>query len=97
MTIKQTETVTLAYPIDVEEGESMTTVELREPYAGEMRGLKFANIMEADVDTMTILIPRISKLTDRQMLSMRPANLVVLISGVMGFFVEDDLSGALTA
>ena len=97
MTIKQTETVTLAYPIDVEEGEPMTTVELHEPYAGEMRGLKFANIMEADVDTMTILIPRISKLTDRQMLSMRPANLVVLISGVMGFFVEDDLSGALTA
>lgn len=90
MQIKQTETVTLAYPILVEDGEPVITVELREPYAGEMRGLKFANIMEADVDTMTTLIPRISTLTERQMLNMRPANLVVLIAGVMGFFVEDD-------
>lgn len=95
MQSKKTETVVLAVPVNVEGAEPITQIELREPFAGEMRGLKFANIMEADVDTMTVLIPRISELTERQMLNMRPVNLTPLIAGVLGFFVEDDLSGTL--
>lgn len=90
MLVKDTKKVILPFAIKVEEGESIKEVVLKEPFAGELRGLKFANILETDVDAMVILIPRISELTERQMINMKPANFTPLIEGVLSFFVEDD-------
>ncbi|WP_022940126.1 phage tail assembly protein [Psychromonas hadalis] len=90
MVNKITKKVELIKPIDVEEGEPIKSVELREPRAGEMRGLSFTNIMQLDVDTMTVLIPRISDLTERQMLNLSPVNMTPLFTGVVGFFVHID-------
>jgi len=49
------------------------------------------DIMQGDMDAMTVLIPRICKgLTERHMLNMPPINLTPLIGGVLNFFVEND-------
>jgi len=91
MAVKKTETIELPQPIEVEGGEPITQVEMVEPYAGEMRGLKFVDIMQGDIEAMTVLIPRICKgLTERQLLNMSPMNLTPLIGGVLNFFVEND-------
>jgi hypothetical protein len=90
MPIKSTKKVILPFALEMEEGEPVKEVLLTEPFAGEMRGLKFANILETDMDTMVTLIPRISKLTERQMINMKPANITPLIEGALSFFVEDD-------
>jgi len=82
--------VKLVSAIEVADGESIKEVELREPMAGELRGLKFSAVMETDVDSMVVLIPRISALTERQLMNLKPINLLPLVEGVLGFFVEDD-------
>ena len=91
MVIKQTVIIDLPRPIEVEGSEPINEVEMVEPYAGEMRGLKFVDIMQGDMDAMTVLIPRVCKqLTERNMLNMSPINLTPLIGGVLNFFVESD-------
>lgn len=87
---KETQTVELAVAIPVEGGEPIKTVVLREPFAGEMRGLKFSELMEFDVDSMVKLIPRISNLTERQMINLKPVNMAPLFTGVANFFVHID-------
>lgn len=82
--------VELAQPIKNKDGEEVNTVALREPLAGEMRGLSFTNIMQLDVETMTTLIPRISELTERQMSNLSPLNMTPLFTAVVGFFVHID-------
>ena len=88
--IKKEVVVKLAQPIKKADGEERTTVTLREPLAGEMRGLSFTSIMQLDVETMTTLIPRISELTERQMLNLSPLNMTPLFTAVVGFFVHID-------
>lgn len=86
--IKEEKTVELAVPIEVEGGEPITKVTLREPFAGEMRGLNFTDVIQLDFNAMTILIPRISKLTERQMINLKPINMAPLFTAVSGFFVD---------
>jgi len=88
--IKETKTVELAAAIQVEGSEPIKSVILREPFAGEMRGLKFSELMEFDIDAMVTLIPRISELTERQMINLKPVNMAPLFTGVAGFFVHTD-------
>lgn len=90
MLVKETTKITLPFPIKTDDEGEIKEVVLTEPYAGELRGLKFGNIMEADVDTMVTLMPRISTLTERQIINMKPSNLTALIAGALGFFAEDD-------
>lgn len=93
---KSTITVKLVKPIAVDGAEPIKAVEMREPKAGELRGLKFVSVMEGDVDSMVTLIPRITTLTERQIINLSPVNLTPLIGGVLNFFVEDDSSSELT-
>lgn len=87
---KETKTAELIAPIEVADGEVITEVVIRKPFAGEMRGLSFSGIMELDVDTMVKLIPRISDLTERQMINVDPVNMAPLFTAVAGFFVHID-------
>ncbi|WP_028864684.1 phage tail assembly protein [Psychromonas aquimarina] len=87
---KATKTAVLAQPIEIEEGKAITEVTLRKPFAGEMRGLSFSKIMEFDVDTMVTLVPRISELSERQMINLEPVNMPPLFTGVASFFVHID-------
>jgi hypothetical protein len=59
MTKTNPNTVPLAEPIKVD-GKEITSVTLRKPKSGELRGLKVAEIMQMDVDTMIKLLPRIT-------------------------------------
>jgi len=87
---KKTKTAVLVDPIEVEGGNTITEVTLRKPFAGEMRGLSFSNIMELDMDSMVTLLPRISDLTERQMINLDPVNMPPLFTTVASFFVHID-------
>lgn len=82
--------VTLPFPIAVEGGDPISEVTLKEPKAGDLRGLKFSEVMETDVDSMMAIIPRISPLTIRQLENLKMTNMLPLVEGVIGFFVEDE-------
>lgn len=90
MTSKQTKTVKLNAPITIEGKEPVESVEIRKPFSGEMRGLKFTNILEMDVDTMFELLPRISNLSARDCLNIDPVDYAPLFTAVAGFFVTVD-------
>jgi len=86
-----TETVTIKLTSPVGEGDDqIKTVELREPKAGELRGLQLSLIQVQDMDAMMILIPRISNLTERDLHNMKVADLTSISLGVLGFFVNID-------
>ena len=88
--VNETKIVELLAPIEVEGEEPIKSVSLREPKAGEMRGLNFTDIMQMDIDTMMTMIPRISSLTERHMINLKPINYAPLFTGVAGFFVDID-------
>ena len=88
--MKQIKTAVLVEPIENGEGKTITEIQLRKPFAGEMRGLSFSNIMQLDVDSMVTLIPRISELTERQMINLDPINMPPLFTTVASFFVHID-------
>lgn len=88
--VNETKIVELVYPIETEGEDPIKSVTLREPKAGEMRGLSFTDIMQMDVETMMTLIPRISSLTERHMINLKPINYAPLFTGVAGFFVDID-------
>jgi len=86
----KTTNIELAIPIEKEGSEPITHVELRKPYAGELRGLSFTKVLEMDFDTMATLIPRISDLKPRDLINLEPENITPLFVGVAGFFVITD-------
>lgn len=65
------------------------TVELREPKAGELRGLKLADIVQLDTSAMVTLIPRISNLTSRDVENLGAADLTKVMTETLGFFVDN--------
>jgi len=76
-------TVTLSRPL----GE-LAVVELREPKAGELRGLKLADVVQLDTTAMVTLIPRISNLTARDVENLGAADLTKVMTETLGFFVD---------
>lgn len=80
-------TVTLTRPI-VRGEEIIATVTLREPAAGEMRGLQLFTLMQMDVAALITLIPRISTppLTGNEVAAMGPSDLALLGMQVASFF-----------
>ncbi len=54
-------TQTLKITAEIKRGDKpLTEVSVREPKAGDLRGLKLFDIMQADVDAMATLLPRIT-------------------------------------
>lgn len=85
-----TKTVTLTKP--VQRGETtIAAVTLREPSAGDMRGLKLTDVLQMDVATMTRLIPRISEpgLAPDEVSALPGGDLVSLSGTVVGFFFTE--------
>lgn len=87
----ETKTVTLIKP--VQRGEAtIASVILREPSAGDMRGLKLTEMMQMDVATMIRLIPRVSDpgLAPDEVAAMGGADLMELSTTVIGFFFTEE-------
>ncbi|QVK22191.1 phage tail assembly protein [Shewanella dokdonensis] len=74
-----TETVTLDNPISRGDTQ-ITDITLRKPKAGELRGLNLNDILNMDVNSLTILLPRISSpmLTKDEARQLEPEDLLLL-------------------
>lgn len=75
----------------ISRGETkITDVALRMPDTGALRGLKLTNVLQMDVNTMQVLIPRISEpaLLPDEVAALSPANLLLLSDEVVSFFMN---------
>lgn len=87
----KTKTVTLTEP--VQRGDTtIATVTLREPRAGDMRGLKLTDVLQMDFATMRRLIPRISEpgLAPDELDALPGGDFVTLSASVVGFFFTEE-------
>lgn len=87
----KTKTVTLTAPVQRDD-TTIASVTLREPRAGEMRGLSLVDVMRMDVGAMRRLIPRISEpgLAPDELDVLPGADFVTLSSTVVGFFATEE-------
>ncbi len=79
--------IPLSFPL-VSGEDTIKTVELRKPKAGELRGLQLASVLQLDVDTINTLVPRLCSLTERDMQNLEMEDYTDISTGLLGFFVN---------
>lgn len=74
-------------------------VQVRTPNSGELRGLSLTAILNMEVDSLRVLLPRITApaLTTNEIDELMPADLVGLGGKIAGFFVPKAEKDSLTA
>ena len=77
--------VALSKPIKRGE-KTVNEVTLREPSAGELRGLDNFDVMRMNVTAHRTLIPRISDITANEFDQLPPKDLIAIQTEVVGFF-----------
>ncbi len=67
-------------------------ITLRKPKAGELRGLSLQEILQLDVNSLQVLLPRISHptLTKEDVANMDTADLTAVGTELVGFFVQKE-------
>lgn len=77
----------LEQPIQRGEKNSITEITLRKPAAGELRGLKLADLINGDVNATIRLVPRISQpsLTEQEVAALDVADLLGCADAIAGF------------
>lgn len=80
-------TVTLTRPLKRGDQE-ITEVTLREPAAGELRGLEMFDVIRMGVNAHRTLVPRISNITANEFDALAPRDLLAVNTEVVGFFTE---------
>lgn len=85
---KLTATITLDTPIKRGDQE-ITTITLRKPGSGELRGVSLMDLMRMDVTALHTVLPRITDptLTAADVSKLDPADLVQLASEVTSFLL----------
>ncbi|MGL4225954.1 MAG: phage tail assembly protein [Vibrio sp.] len=83
----KTKVVTLASPI-IKDDVEIKTVELSYPHSGHLRGLSLIDVCEMKFEAAEILIPRISSLTERDLINLVPENWAPLLTTIASFFVN---------
>lgn len=70
--------------------QTITSISLRKPMSGELRGLSLIDVMQMDVLALRKLLPRISTptLTDAEIGRMDPADLLQCGVAVSGFLLQ---------
>lgn len=83
---KANNVVVLSTPIETN-GDPITQVNMREPKAGELRGLKLLDVFQLDYESMEQLFPRITtpSLTVEQIRNLTVADLTSLCTKVGEF------------
>lgn len=68
--------------------DEITTIELREPKGGDLRGLSLNDLARGEMDALMVLIPRISSpfITKTDMESMTAPDLAECLQVTRGFF-----------
>ncbi len=84
---KTSEPIVLEQPIQRGEKTTITEITLRKPAAGELRGLKLADLINGDVNATIRLVPRISQptLTEREAAALDIADLLMCADTVAVF------------
>ncbi len=84
-------TITLEQPIKRGDSE-ITSVELRKPMSGELRGVNLTDLLQMDVTAMHKVLPRITSpsLTEHEVSSLDPADLMSMSSKVAYFLLPKD-------
>lgn len=69
--------------------QKITSIELRKPSAGELRGVHLGELLSFDVGSLIKVIPRISipTLTEQEVAAMDPADLVAVATKVGSFLL----------
>ena len=85
-------TVELDTPIK-REGGDITSISLRKPVTGELRGLSLVDLIQLDANTLQKLLPRISQpsLTEAEVQKMDIADLTACGMVVSGFLAQKSL------
>ncbi|RUM91045.1 MAG: phage tail assembly protein [Thiomicrospira sp.] len=86
---KTSKTIELSKPLETESGE-ITEVVLKKPTPPDMRGLQLSLIEMQDYDAMLVLIPRISLLTERDIINLEIEDFTAISVATLGFFVKMD-------
>lgn len=87
--VEGVEVVTLDFPLKRGETE-IKEVTLRKPLAGQLRGVKLAELLNLDVGSVQMVLPRISTpaLLPHEIAQLDPADLAELGVKVAAFFVR---------
>lgn len=67
-------------------------IHLREPTAGELRGVKLLDVLQLDTAVHAVVIERISELSALEFYGLKTADTMALMSKVAGFFAQDPAS-----
>ena len=87
--VEGVEVVTLDYPI--KRGDTdIKEITLRKPLAGQLRGIKLGELLNLDVSSVQVLLPRISTptLLPHEVAQLDPADLAELSIKVATFFAR---------
>lgn len=78
--------------------ETIATVAIREPKAGELRGAKLTDVLQMDVGAMLTILPRVTEpaLMPAEIAGMGPADFLQLTGALVGFFAPPSERAALT-
>lgn len=86
--MNDTKHITLESPIQRGE-QTITTVTVRKPNTGALRGVSLTNLLQLEVAAITTVLPRVTDptLTQQDINNLDPADLVQLGSEVAGFLL----------
>lgn len=86
--IKQIASVTLEAPV-IRGEQTIETIELRRPQAGELRGLSLSDLLNMEVTAVIKLLPRIStpSLLEQEVAALEPQDLVSIAAEIAGFLL----------
>lgn len=92
-----TRTVILSQPIERAGADPITTIVVCRPSTGALRGLSLMSLMQMEVNTLALLLPRITQpaLLPADMAALDPADLLAMGGEVLGFFMGADERAAL--
>lgn len=68
-------------------GKTTKNITIREPLAGELRGLKLLDVAQLDTNSLVILIPRITGLSEFQLQNMPLCDILTIGTEITGFLV----------
>ncbi|MEO0443576.1 MAG: phage tail assembly protein [Pseudomonadota bacterium] len=63
-------------------------IDLRKPDSGNLRGVSLMALLHMDVDSMAIVVPRISSVTKEEFIALEPYQLLQAGKDLSGFFVN---------
>lgn len=90
-----TTTITLQTPIE-RGSETITTISVRRPGAGELRGVQLMTLMAGDVDGVAKVAPRITTpaLQPNELQAMDPADFFAIAQEITGFLLPNSIQAS---